>query len=199
MTGRSFRDWGRDCWCEPGEDDRCMLRFKQSMGTLPTGYDHKYIFSHVGYNLKTTDVQAALGLSQLQRLHDFTDKRKHNWRRLYEGLDGTSGLLLPKATPGADPSWFGFPLTVAEDAPFSRRGIVSFLEGRRIGTRQLFAGNLTRHPAYADREYRISGELTNSDIVTERTFWIGVYPGINDEMADYMVESLREFAKGATR
>ncbi|MGC9543270.1 lipopolysaccharide biosynthesis protein RfbH [Streptomyces sp. UG1] len=195
----SLRDWGRDCWCEPGEDDRCHLRFKQSMGTLPAGYDHKYIFSHVGYNLKTTDVQAALGLSQLQRLPEFTATRKHNWRRLYAGLEGTEGLELPEATEGSDPSWFGFPMTVAQDAPFTRRELISFLDGRRIGTRLLFAGNLTRHPAYLEREYRVSGDLTNSDIVTERTFWVGVYPGISDEMVDYVVESIREFVKGAVR
>ncbi len=193
----SLRDWGRDCWCEPGEDDRCHLRFKQSMGSLPEAYDHKYIFSHVGYNLKTTDIHAALGLSQLQRLHEFTAKRKHNWHRIYEGLEGVEGLLLPRATEGADPSWFGFPLTVTEDAPFKRREIVDFLEGRRIGTRLLFAGNLTRQPAYENCEYRVVGELTNSDIITERTFWVGVYPGITDEMADYVIASIREFVKGA--
>jgi dTDP-4-dehydro-2,6-dideoxy-D-glucose 3-dehydratase len=195
----SLRDWGRDCWCEPGEDDRCHLRFKQRMGTLPEGYDHKYIFSHVGYNLKATDSQAALGLSQLKRLHEFTDRRRHNWRRLRDGLAGIEGLRLPEAAPGSDPSWFGFPMTVEADAPFTRRQVVDFLEQRRIGTRQLFAGNLTRHPAYADREYRVAGELTHSDAVTERTFWTGVYPGITDEMADYVIESLHEFAKGATR
>ena len=169
------------------------------MGTLPTGYDHKYIFSHVGYNLKTTDVQAALGLSQLQRLPEFAATRKHNWRRLYAGLEGTEGLGLPAATEGSDPSWFGLPMTVAQDAPFTRRELISFLDGRRIGTRLLFAGNLTRHPAYLEREYRVSGDLTNSDIVTERTFWVGVYPAISDGMVDYVVESIREFVKGAVR
>ncbi|WP_189938831.1 lipopolysaccharide biosynthesis protein RfbH [Streptomyces sulfonofaciens] len=193
----SLRDWGRDCWCEPGEDDRCHLRFQQSMGTLPQGYDHKYIFSHVGYNLKATDSQAALGLSQLKRLPEFTATRRHNWRRLRDGLAGTEGLMLPEPAPGSDPSWFGFPITVGQDAPFSRRDLVNFLELRRIGTRLLFAGNLTRHPAYADREYRVAGDLKNSDIVTERTFWVGVYPGITDEMTDYVVSSIREFVKGA--
>lgn len=193
----SLRDWGRDCWCEPGEDDRCHLRFKQQMGTLPQGYDHKYIFSHVGYNLKATDSQAALGLSQLKRLDDFTAKRKHNFRRLRDGLNGIEGLKLPEPTPGSDPSWFGFPMTVTEDAPFARRELVDFLDLRKIGTRLLFAGNLTRHPAYSDRNYRIVGDLTNSDVIAERTLWVGVYPGISDEMVDYTVESIHEFVKRA--
>ena len=163
------------------------------MGDLPRGYDHKYIFSHVGYNLKTTDIQAALGLSQLTKLADFVEARRRNWRRLREGLDGVPGLLLPEATPGSDPSWFGFVITLAEDAPFGRPELVDFLTSRRIGTRMLFAGNLVRHPAYQGVDYRVSGELTNSDIVTERTFWIGVYPGVTTEMTDYMIASIREF------
>jgi NDP-hexose-3,4-dehydratase len=191
----SMRDWGRDCWCEPGEDNKCLKRFDYQMGDLPHGYDHKYIFSHVGYNLKTTDIQAALGLSQLTKLADFTEARKRNWRRLREGLDGVPGLLLPEATPGSDPSWFGFVITLTEDAPFRRPELVDFLTSRHIGTRLLFASNLLRHPAYQDVEHRISGGLTNSDIITERTFWIGVYPGITTEMTDYMVASIREFAE----
>ncbi len=189
----SMRDWGRDCWCEPGEDNKCLRRFGHSMGELPTGYDHKYIFSHVGYNLKTTDIQAALGLSQLAKLGDFVAARKRNWRRLYEGLEGVPGLLLPRATPGSDPSWFGFVITIEPDAPFTRRAMVDFLESRRIATRLLFAGNLTRQPAYRSQPHRVVGELTNSDIITERTFWIGVYPGITPEMIDYMIESIKEF------
>jgi CDP-6-deoxy-D-xylo-4-hexulose-3-dehydrase len=189
----SMRDWGRDCWCEPGEDNKCLKRFNYEMGDLPYGYDHKYIFSHIGYNLKSTDLQAALGLSQLTKLPDFVDARKRNWRRLREGLDGVPGLLLPEPTPGSDPSWFGFVMTVTEDAPFSRRELVDFLDSRRIGTRLLFAGNLVRHPAYRDVPYRVSGDLTNSDIVMERTFWIGVFPGVTSEMTDYMVSSIREF------
>ncbi|MET7641833.1 lipopolysaccharide biosynthesis protein RfbH [Streptomyces sp. NPDC005438] len=189
----SMRDWGRDCWCEPGEDNKCLKRFSYQMGDLPLGYDHKYIFSHVGYNLKTTDMQAALGLSQLAKLPDFVAARKRNWARMREGLDGVPGLLLPEATPGSDPSWFGFVITLAEDAPFGRPELVDFLNSRRIGTRLLFAGNLTRHPAYRHENYRVSGDLTNSDIITERTFWIGVYPGISTEMIDYMTASIREF------
>jgi CDP-6-deoxy-D-xylo-4-hexulose-3-dehydrase len=191
----SLRDWGRDCWCEPGESDTCHKRFSYQLGELPYGYDHKYIFSHVGYNLKAGDVQAALGLSQLTRVHEFGAVRRENWRRLREGLDGLPWFLLPSATPHSDPSWFGFILTLTEDAPFGRNDVVEFLESRRIGTRLLFAGNLARHPAYLDRPYRVSGELTNSDIVTERTFWVGVYPGINQEMTTYMTDSLWEFVR----
>lgn len=189
----SMRDWGRDCWCEPGEDNRCLRRFDFSFGSLPRGYDHKYVFSHVGYNLKATDVQAALGLSQLRRLDEFGDARRRNWQRLRDGLEGVPGLLLPSATPGSDPSWFGFVITVENDASFSRKDLVSFLEERKIRTRRLFAGNLTRHPAYEDQHFRVVGELTNSDVTTEGTFWIGVYPGITTEMTDYMVSSIREF------
>jgi CDP-6-deoxy-D-xylo-4-hexulose-3-dehydrase len=195
----SLRDWGRDCWCAPGEDDKCLRRFDHQMGTLPHGYDHKYIFSHVGYNLKTTDLQGALGLSQLAKLPEFVEARKRNWQRLRDGLDGVDGLLLPAPTPGSDPSWFGFVLTVRSDAPFARRDLVAFLEQRRIGTRLLFAGNLTRHPAYQDREYRVAGDLTNADRVTEGTFWIGVYPGVTKDMTDYMIDSIREFVADPAR
>ncbi|UWE10068.1 lipopolysaccharide biosynthesis protein RfbH [Actinacidiphila bryophytorum] len=189
----SLRDWGRDCWCEPGESDKCLKRFDYQMGTLPAGYDHKYIFSHVGYNLKATDLQAALGLSQLARLDDFCAVRRHNWRRLREGLDGVPHLLLPEATAGSDPSWFGFVITVDPGAPFRRAQLVDFLESRKIGTRRLFAGNLTRHPAYFDKQYRVVGDLANSDVVTEQTFWVGVYPALTDEMIDYVVSSVRTF------
>ena len=189
----SIRDWGRDCWCEPGEDNRCLKRFEYQLGSLPAGYDHKYIFSHVGYNLKSTDLQAALGLSQLQKLPEFTEARKRNWRRLRDGLDGVPGLLLPEPTPESDPSWFGFTMTVLPDATYTRRDLVAFLESRKIGTRRLFGGNITRHPAYEGREYRVVGELTNSDTVTEHTFWVGVYPGLTVEMVDYVRDSIKEF------
>ncbi|WP_336053785.1 lipopolysaccharide biosynthesis protein RfbH [Streptomyces sp. CA2R101] len=191
----SLRDWGRDCWCEPGETNRCLKRFDFQMGTLPPGYDHKYIFSHVGYNLKSTDLQAVLGLSQLARLDEFCAARRRNWRRLRDALDGTPHLLLPEPTPGSDPSWFGFVITVDADAPFNRAELVDFLENRRIGTRRLFAGNLTRQPAYAGRSYRVVGDLTNSDIIAEHTFWVGVYPGLTDEMLDYVVASVKEFVR----
>ncbi|MFF6783340.1 lipopolysaccharide biosynthesis protein RfbH [Streptomyces sp. NPDC012510] len=189
----SMRDWGRDCWCEPGEDNRCFKRFEYQMGTLPKGYDHKYIFSHVGYNLKSTDLQAALGLSQLRKLPDFGAARRANWRQLYEALDGVPGLILPRATEDSDPSWFGFALTVAPDARFTREGLVSFLESRRIGTRRFFAGNLTRHPAYLDSPHRISGSLANSDLIAEHTFWVGVYPGLTERMVGYLAESVRDY------
>jgi CDP-6-deoxy-D-xylo-4-hexulose-3-dehydrase len=190
----SMRDWGRDCWCEPGEDNTCRKRFTYQLGDLPEGYDHKYIFSHVGYNLKSTDLQASLGLTQLRKLPEFGAARRRNWRRLRASLENVPGLLLPEPTPGSDPSWFGFAITVQPDASYTRRELVAFLESRRIGTRRLFGGNLTRHPAYRDREHRVVGELTNSDIITERTFWIGVYPGITTEMIDYVAESIHEFA-----
>ncbi|MEU9092911.1 lipopolysaccharide biosynthesis protein RfbH [Streptomyces sp. NPDC087901] len=191
----SLRDWGRDCWCEPGENDKCLKRFQYQMGTLPMGYDHKYIFSHVGYNLKATDIQAALGLSQLTKLDGFVAARKRNWQRLRDGLQDVPHLVLPEATPRSDPSWFGFVLTVAPDAPFTRATLVDFLESRKIGTRRLFAGNLTRHPAYINQPYRAVGDLTNSDIITEQTFWIGVYPGLTDEMLDYVIASVKEFVQ----
>lgn len=190
----SFRDWGRDCWCEPGKADTCGKRFAWQLGELPCGYDHKYIYSHIGYNLKLTDMQAAVGVSQLRKLPGFIAARKHNWRRLHEGLRSCEEfLVLPRATEGSDPSWFGFPITVKPDAPFDRNALVHFLESRMIATRLLFGGNLTRQPAYAEVPYRVVGDLTVSDLVTEGTFWIGVYPGLTDAMIDYMVESFRSF------
>ncbi|MEV0387460.1 lipopolysaccharide biosynthesis protein RfbH [Nonomuraea sp. NPDC050643] len=195
----SLRDWGRDCWCEPGESNTCFKRFSYQMGTLPEGYDHKYIFSHVGYNLKSTDLQAALGLTQLAKLDGFCAARRRNWRRLKDGLDGLPWLLLPEPTPGSDPSWFGFVLTVDPEAPFSRAELVDFLEARKIGTRRLFAGNLTRHPAYIDQPHRVAEDLANSDIITDQTFWVGVYPSLTDEMLDYVVSSITEFVRARHR
>ncbi|SHN06565.1 CDP-6-deoxy-D-xylo-4-hexulose-3-dehydrase [Actinacidiphila paucisporea] len=192
----SMRDWGRDCWCEPGENNKCLKRFSYQMGTLPEGYDHKYIFSHVGYNLKATDLQAALGLTQLARLDEFCDVRRRNWRRLRAGLDGTPGLILPEATPNTDPSWFGFVITVDPQARFTRGELVAHLEERRIGTRLLFAGNLTRHPAYHDQPHRVAGDLANSDIITDHSFWVGVYPALTEEMLDYVIASVQEFVAG---
>ncbi|WP_340686942.1 lipopolysaccharide biosynthesis protein RfbH [Amycolatopsis coloradensis] len=195
----SLRDWGRDCWCAPGASDTCCKRFVQQKGTLPAGYDHKYVYSHVGFNLKSTDIQAALGLSQLDKLDWFTSVRRENWARLRAALEGTPYLLLPSATPGSTPSWFGFVLTLTADAPFGRPELIRFLEERKIGTRHLFAGNLTRHPAYQDVRYRVVGELTNSDIITERSFWVGVYPGLTAEMIDYIAASIRSFAENRGR
>ncbi|MCX5199485.1 lipopolysaccharide biosynthesis protein RfbH [Streptomyces sp. NBC_00249] len=193
----SMRDWGRDCWCEPGEDDTCHKRFFYRLGDLPERYDHKYTFSHVGYNLKATDIQAALGLTQLSRLEDFGAARRRNWQRLRDGLEGIPDYVLPRATADSDPSWFGFAITLSQDAAFDRYELLQFLGNRNIGTRLLFAGNLTRHPGYLDRDFRVVGDLTNSDVILERTFWVGVYPGLTTEMIDYVAASLREFAAGA--
>ncbi|MFH8571827.1 lipopolysaccharide biosynthesis protein RfbH [Streptomyces sp. NPDC017993] len=189
----SLRDWGRDCWCEPGKNNTCFKRFDYQLGDLPHGYDHKYIFSHIGYNLKATDLQAALGLTQLGKLDEFTAARRRNWRRLREGLAGLPHLILPEPTRDSDPSWFGFVLTVRPGSPFTRAELVDFLEGRKIGTRRLFAGNLTRQPAYVHQPHRVVGDLTNSDLITEHTFWIGVYPALTDEMLDYVISSVKEF------
>jgi CDP-6-deoxy-D-xylo-4-hexulose-3-dehydrase len=192
-----LRDWGRDCWCEPGEDNTCRKRFDYQLGSLPHGYDHKYIFSHVGYNLKATDLQASLGLTQLAKLPDFGTARRRNWQRLRDGLADVPGLLLPSPTPGADPSWFGFVMTVLPDAPFTRAELVSFLESCRIGTRRFFGGNLTRHPAYQDRQFRVSGDLKNSDVITEHTFWVGVYPGLTTPMIDYVIQCIQDYVRAA--
>jgi CDP-6-deoxy-D-xylo-4-hexulose-3-dehydrase len=191
----SLRDWGRDCWCEPGESNTCMKRFSYQMGTLPEGYDHKYIYSHVGYNLKATELQAALGLSQLNKVDAFCATRRHNWARLREGLDGVPHLILPVATPRSDPSWYGFVITVDPGAPFSTGELVHFLEDRKIGTRRLFGGNLLRHPGYIDVPHRVVGDLTNTDIIMTQTFHVGVYPGLTDEMIDYVVSSIKEFVE----
>ncbi|MFD2768420.1 lipopolysaccharide biosynthesis protein RfbH [Micromonospora eburnea] len=195
----SLRDWGRDCWCAPGQNDTCHKRFSQQFPGLPMGYDHKYTFSRVGYNMKTTDIQAALGVSQLRRLTEFGEVRRRNWRRLRDALENVPGILLPEPTPGSDPSWFGFIITVLADAGFRRSELLAFLEARHIGTRMLFAGNLTRQPAYRGQHYRVVGDLTNSDIITERTFWVGVYPELTAEMIDYVAASIREFAEDRAR
>jgi CDP-6-deoxy-D-xylo-4-hexulose-3-dehydrase len=190
----SFRDWGRDCWCVPGAADTCGRRFDWQLGELPAGYDHKYIYSHIGYNLKGTDLQAAVGVSQLDKLPGFTKARRHNWARLRAAMaDLEEFFILPDPTKHADPSWFGFALTVREDAPFQRRDLVRFLEERQIGTRQLFGGNLTRQPAYRNVPLRVVGDLTNSDRVMAGTFWLGVYPGLTDQMLGYIAESVHDF------
>lgn len=189
----SFRDWGRDCWCAPGDENTCGRRFDWQLGELPYGYDHKYIYSHIGYNLKATDLQAAVGVAQLDKLDGFVAARRRNWQRLREDVaDLEDVFVLPEPTPGSDPSWFGFCLTVRDDAPFSRHDVVRFLEERRIGTRQLFGGNLTRQPAYVDAGWRVVGELNHADQVTTGSFWVGVYPGLTDAMLDYIVESLHD-------
>lgn len=190
----SFRDWGRDCWCEPGKDDTCGKRFDWQLGALPHGYDHKYIYSHIGFNLKATDLQAAIGLAQLIRLPEFVARRRHNFARLHEALDGYRDVLvLPAWSERAEPSWFGYPITVRSEASFVKNELVSFLESRRIATRSLFGGNLVRQPAWIGREHRVSGELTTSDVIMTSTFLVGVYPGIDDARMDYVVDSLKAF------
>lgn len=193
----SFRDWGRDCWCEPGKDNTCGKRFGWQLGDLPYGYDHKYIYSHIGYNLKVTDMQAAVGVAQLKKLPQFIEVRQRNFRLLYEGLRHLEEFfILPEATPGSDPSWFGFPLAVRPEAPFTRNQVVQYLEEHKIATRLLFGGNLVRQPAYCDSDVqcRVVGELRNSDFVMNNVFWVGVYPGMTDEMIDFVASSIREFA-----
>jgi CDP-6-deoxy-D-xylo-4-hexulose-3-dehydrase len=189
----SFRDWGRDCYCETGHDNTCLKRFEWQLGDLPLGYDHKYIYSHIGYNLKATDMQAALGLSQLQKLDGFVAARKANFAHLHRRLSGVEGLIMPVATPHSDPSWFGFPITIDPEHPADRNLLTRFLDDRKIGSRLLFAGNLTKQPAYRDVDFRIVGDLTNTDIVMNRTFWVGVYPGLTPPMLDYIADSVSRF------
>jgi CDP-6-deoxy-D-xylo-4-hexulose-3-dehydrase len=194
----SFRDWGRDCWCEPGKDNTCGKRFEWQLGSLPSGYDHKYTYTHVGYNLKATDMQAALGASQIEKLPGFIARRKENFSYLHAALQPLSDvLILPEATEHADPSWFGFPIAVKADAPFTRNQMTSALEAAKIGTRLLFAGNLTRQPAYEGLEFRVVGELANTDFVMNNVFWIGVFPGLTREMLDYVVRTASEFVAAA--
>ena len=185
----SFRDWGRDCWCEPGADNTCGKRFEQQFGNLPFGYDHKYTYSHVGYNLKATDMQAAVGLAQLQKLPGFIEARRANFARLYQGLqDLQEFFVLPEATANSQPSWFGFPIAVRAEAPFTRSQVIQFLENRKIATRLLFGGNLVRQPAYLNVPKRVIGALENSDFVMNHVFWVGVYPGLTIEMLEYVIE-----------
>jgi len=192
----SFRDWGRDCWCDPGKENTCGKRFDWQLGDLPRGYDHKYIYSHIGYNLKATDMQAAVGVAQLKKLSGFIEKRKANFQFLFNGLKKFEEvLILPETNPIADPSWFGFPVTVREDAPFSRIEMVNFLDARKIATRFLFGGNLLRQPAYKDIKKRVIGELINSDKVMRQTFWLGVYPGLTEKMLGFVVSSIRDFIR----
>jgi CDP-6-deoxy-D-xylo-4-hexulose-3-dehydrase len=188
----SFRDWGRDCWCEPGCDNTCGKRFDWQLGGLPCGYDHKFIYSHIGYNLKLTDMQAAVGVAQLEKLDGFVAARRRNFRALREGLAGLEEFfVLPEATTGAEPSWFGFPIAVRASAPFSRNQATRYLEDRKIATRLLFGGNLVRQPAYRESQYRVIGSLSQTDYVMNQVFWIGLYPGISPVALDYMVETLR--------
>jgi CDP-6-deoxy-D-xylo-4-hexulose-3-dehydrase len=193
----SFRGWGRDCWCAPGKDDTCAKRFGWQLGTLPPGYDHKYTYSHIGYNLKVSDMQAAVGVSQLKKLSQFIETRRRNFSFLEQQLqDSRDVLVLPEATPNSHPSWFGFPITVRETAAISRTQLVRFLESRKIGTRLLFAGNLLRQPAYQAIQHRVVGDLANTDRIMNNTFWVGVYPGLTNEMLSYVAESIKAAVRG---
>lgn len=190
----SFRDWGRDCWCAPGEENTCGKRFDWQLGGLPHGYDHKYTYSHIGYNMKVTDMQAAVGVAQLKKLPGFIEKRKENFQRLYNGLkEFEHFIVLPKAEPNSDPSWFGFLITVRPEAAFSRNELSEYLEKNKIATRALFAGNLLLQPAFQDIEHRVVGDLKNTDTIMNQTFWIGVYPGITEEMIAYILDVFRTF------
>ncbi len=185
----SFRDWGRDCWCETGKENTCGKRFDWQLGELPCGYDHKYTYSHIGYNLKMTDMQAAVGVSQLKKLPVFIERRRANFEALYKGLrDLEEFFILPEATSNSEPSWFGFPIAVRKDAPFNRNQVIGFLESRKIATRLLFGGNLLRQPAYQGISHRVVGSLENTDFIMNQVFWVGVYPGITSVMLDYMLD-----------
>lgn len=198
----SFRDWGRDCWCAAGKDNTCGKRFKWKLGELPYGYDHKYIYSHFGYNLKATDLQAAIGCAQLEKLPAFIKARKKNWQKLRDGLaDLKDVFILPEAAKNSDPSWFGFLLTVKKESGFTRDEIVNHLESRGIQTRMLFAGNMIKHPCFDEmrksaKGYRIVGSLKNTDIIMNQTFWVGVYPGLTDNMIGFIIKTIRKFING---
>jgi CDP-6-deoxy-D-xylo-4-hexulose-3-dehydrase len=190
----SFRDWGRDCWCEPGHDNTCGKRFSWQLGKLPFGYDHKYIYSHIGYNVKITDMQAAIGCAQLEKLPEFIEIRKKNFEYLYKHLKKyEKHFILPQATKNSEPSWFGFPILLKESALFTRADIVNFLEENKIATRMLFGGNLTKQPAYENVNFRIYGDLKNTDLVMNNLFWIGVYPGITKEKLNYIAKIFIKF------
>ena len=194
QIAESFRDWGRDCYCPPGKDNTCGKRFCWKLGNLPEGYDHKYTYSHLGYNLKITDMQAACGLAQLDSLQEFVAKRKLNFKFLKERLNKSEEfLILPTPTEGTDPSWFGFPITMRENSPVSRLDLLTYLDQEKVGTRLLFAGNLTRQPYMLGKNFRVSGELKNSDRVMNDTFWIGVQPALTEEMLDYSASKIENF------
>ncbi|MDE5795425.1 MAG: lipopolysaccharide biosynthesis protein RfbH [Muribaculaceae bacterium] len=194
----SFRDWGRDCWCMGGVDNTCGCRFTKQFGELPLGYDHKYVYSHFGYNLKATDMQAAIGCAQLEKLDAIVERRRHNFKILREGLEGTPWLILPEPQKHSNPSWFGFLISIQPDAPFTRNELAKYLEAHKIQTRNLFAGNLLKHPAFDQMKksgegYRVVGDLKNTDFIMNNTLWIGVYPGMSDEMLQYMIKTIKDF------
>lgn len=189
----SFRDWGRDCYCETGHDNTCQKRFDWQLGNLPRGYDHKYIYSHIGYNLKATDMQAALGESQLDRIDEFVESRKKNFTQLHEGLSEIPDFIMPVANENSEPSWFGFPITIRKSSSIDRTELLRFLDSRKIGTRLLFAGNILKQPAYMNIKHRVVGDLENADQIMRNSFWLGVFPGLTPEMIDYVITSVKEF------
>jgi len=199
----SLRDWGRDCWCESGVDNTCGCRFTRQFGSLPVGYDHKYVYSHFGYNLKATDLQASIGCAQLDKFPSFVEARKRNFARLHDGLCDLPQLQLCEKYPESDPSWFGFLMTVKPDAGFTRNELAGHLERANIQTRNLFAGNITKHPCFTEMregaDYRIAGTLANTDTIMDSSLWIGVYPGMNDGKIEFMVKTIRSFANSRRR
>ena len=196
----SIRDWGRDCWCDSGVDNTCGCRFTRQFGKLPLGYDHKYVYSHFGYNLKISDMQAAVGCAQLEKFPSFVEKRKANFKRLYDGLKDLKEFRLFEKYPESDPSWFGFLITLTEKAAFSRNDLAKYLEDHRIQTRNLFAGNILKHPCFETleegRDYRVVGDLANTEKIMNDTLWIGLYPGMGEEKLDYMIHTIRDFTGG---
>ncbi len=194
LIAESFRDWGRDCYCAPGKDNTCGKRFCWKLGNLPEGYDHKYTYSHLGYNLKITDMQAACGLAQMDKLDSFVQARKDNFTYLRNRLSSCEEfLILPEATPNSDPSWFGFLMTIRPESDFRRVDLINYLDQNKIGTRLLFAGNLTRQPYMLGRNFRISGDLTNTDLVMNNSFWVGVYPGLSEAMLSFTADKIESF------
>ncbi|MCK9373417.1 MAG: lipopolysaccharide biosynthesis protein RfbH [Sulfuricurvum sp.] len=195
----SMRDWGRDCWCESGVDNTCGARFSQSFGSLPKGYDHKYVYSHFGFNLKVSDMQAAIGVAQLEKFPAFVEKRKENFAKLYEGLTGVEGLILNTATPNSAPSWFGFMITLKEGLSFTRNDLAEHLENANIQTRNLFAGNMLRHPMFDTMiegvDYRVVGDLAHTDKIMNDSLWIGLYPGMGDEAIAYMIDVIKTYVQ----